>query len=694
MSFLHGSLFAALLPLALLPLAIHLLNLRFPKLFAFSSVKHLRETVAQQSRLHRWRHLLLLALRTLFVLALLFAFLQPLLPRLGSAGAGEKGRTVLLVVDRSMSMEHLGGGVSGRQRAESEAGKILATLGAEDAVNVITADATPKAAFTRSTSNTAEARRVIGALAPGLGRADFSAANALAGRLLAASEGRREIYYLSDFQRRTWASVDFTALPPETRLFFVDVAAAHRENRAILGATIDQSHLLAGDTVSLEVEVGNFRDAALQESLRVIVDAQSSFEKEVSVAPWSTARFTLPIPVGAPGLHQCEVSLAPDDLAADDRFVLTLPVQEKEGVLVVTDTPEPRADAVRFLETALNPYENLAGSLLPRRVGVAAILPTELAAARKIFLTRAGRLDDAAAAHLARFVFHGGGIVWFLDGEHEAANLAALERALDGSRLPLRVGARRSARHIATGAQQILRGDFKSRYLRLFQGAQRQNLALLEFYDIHDAAPTGAGGVLLHYADDTPAMAALHHGLGTLLLMNFSVSEFSSNLARQRVFPAWMQDLVKCLASEEPAPTSSVIGAAVHDEVWKSDLDRAPLRRPSGAPLAIRTEPLGERTAISFTPDEPGFYTRRADRLLHSYAVNPDPEESDLRPIDRTRLPAQAAETGQRGFFVASQEDLRDLVRGKPIFHWFLLAGLALLVAELAVQYLTRMKTT
>jgi hypothetical protein len=285
-------------------------------------------------------------------------------------------------------------------------------------------------------------------------------------------------------------------------------------------------------------------------------------------------------------------------------------------------------------------------------------------------------------------------MVWFLDGEHEAANLAALARSLDTTPLPLRLGARRSAQNIATGAQQILRGDFKSRYLRLVQGAQRQNLALLEFYDIHDAAPTGAGGVLLHYADDTPAMAAVHHGLGTLLLMNFSVSEFSSNLARQRVFPAWMQDLVKCLASDEPMPTSSIIGAPVHDEVWKSDLDKAPLRKPGGTPLAVRAEPLGERAAIGFTPDEPGFYTRRTDRLLHSYAVNPDPDESDLRAIDRTRLPAQAAETGQRGFFVAGQEDLEDLVRGKPIFHWFILAGVALLLAELAVQFLTRMKTT
>ena len=71
-------------------------------------------------------------------------------------------------------------------------------------------------------------------------------------------------------------------------------------------------------TVTLEIEVGNFRDQPIQEALRIVLDARTSFEKEVSVAPWSTAKVTLPVPPGGPGLHLCEISLAPDDLTLDD----------------------------------------------------------------------------------------------------------------------------------------------------------------------------------------------------------------------------------------------------------------------------------------------------------------------------------------------------------------------------------------
>ena len=108
--------------------------------------------------------------------------------------------------------------------------------------------------------------------------------------------------------------------------------------------------------------------------------------------------------------------------------------------------------------------------------------------------------------------------------------------------------------------------------------------------------------MLLTYADETPAMASFNHGLGTMLFLNFSVSEFSSNLARQRIFPAWMQEIVKNLTSDEPLPTSSIVGETVSDEVWKSELAANPLRKPSGEVLDFKAEALGERGRDCFYP--------------------------------------------------------------------------------------------
>lgn len=694
MTFLNAAILPVLASLAGVPLLIHLLNQRFPRLFEFSSVRHIRETIAQRSLLFRWRHLILLLLRTAFVLLLLLAFLKPLLRRFGSAGDAAAGRSVIVIIDHSLSMEHKGGGISSRRRAEAEAAKIFATLGAGDTTNVILAGQAPKSCFVGLSGHLDEARRFVAEMKPGLTRADFSQATALAARLLANGAPRAEVYYLSDFQRRNWAQVDFTPLPPQARVFFVDVAPPVRDNRAILGATINQSQVLAGDTVTVEAELGNFADAPMMESLRVVIDSRVSFEKEVSVAPWSSARVTLPVPPGAPGLHLCELSLPPDDLSLDDHFFLTIPVLEKEGILIVSDAPAAAKDSVLFLKTALNPYEGLAGSLLPEQITTSTLTSARLAAVKKVFFTRAGRLDEAAAKLLADFLFHGGGVVYFLDGEHDAENLAQLQRAVGTTQLPLRLGARHVAKNVGSAAQQIIKGDFQSRYLRLFRGPLRQNLALLEFYDFYEARATGGGRILLTYADETPAMAGVNHGLGTFLAMNFSVSEFSSNLARQRIFPAWMQEIVKNLTSEEPLPSSSIIGDAVTDEIWKRELQGHALRKPSGEPLEVKSEAMGERLGITFTPEEPGFYTIQGVKLLHAYAVNPSADESDLRPIDRARLPDQLGEDGRKGYYVGGREDFDDLVLGRPVFHWFVLAAAGFLVVELLFQLFLRRAAT
>jgi hypothetical protein len=185
-------------------------------------------------------------------------------------------------------------------------------------------------------------------------------------------------------------------------------------------------------------------------------------------------------------------------------------------------------------------------------------------------------------------------------------------------------------------------------------------------------------------------MAQLQHGLGTLLLMNFSAGELSSNLARQRIFPAWMQEIVKNLETDEPQPASSTIGETVTSEVWKQELNSFPLMKPSGREQEVKAEPLGERVAITFTPDEAGIYSMRPERPLHAYAVNTDPAESDLRAIDRNLLPQELGEHGQKGFFVEQREDYADLIRGRPVFHWFVLSGLALLVFETLFQLYVR----
>ena len=256
------------------------------------------------------------------------AFLQPVLKRFGANPADRNGRQVLIVFDHSVSMEHRGDGPASRERAIFEATKLLDSLGPDDTVNILLMEPNPGTCFVSFSRDTSEARRFVSQLKPGFGRADVNRANTAAARIFSQAGARPEIYYISDFERKKWANANFTMLPPAVKLFFVDVGPTHRDNRAVLDVRPSQTEMLAGDTVPLEVTVGNFSQEPFNDRVTATLDKQFSFDQEVSIAPWSEEKITVPVSVGAPGVHQCEVRLPPDALECDNHFFLTLAVQE------------------------------------------------------------------------------------------------------------------------------------------------------------------------------------------------------------------------------------------------------------------------------------------------------------------------------------------------------------------------------
>ena len=98
-------------------------------------------------------------------------------------------------------------------------------------------------------------------------------------------------------------------------------------------------------------------------------------------------------------------------------------------------------------------------------------------------------------------MFQGGGLVYFLDGPADAENLGELEKTIGAGAMPIRLSQRQVAGNIASGAQQISKGDFKSRYLKrkLFRGAgaAESGAAGISTAHFYRAASTGAGSILL-----------------------------------------------------------------------------------------------------------------------------------------------------------------------------------------------------
>jgi len=447
MNFLNIGLLYWLAPFLLLPVLIHLFNRKFPKRIVFSTIDFIKKTQSERSKLMRFRHLIMTLLRIGIIALLIMAFLKPLLDKFDSTREGSNSLAApdtLIIFDHSLSMEHRADLVPARKKALLEAGKIIKSLESGQNLNAIVVEREPRSCFFEFSAQHQAVLDFLEALEPGVQIANYDKAIALANRHISNSKNQAsgaDVYFISDFQRENWASVRFDKLPEKARVFFVDVGTANRANRAVLDVKISPPTILAGETVDLEVKLGNFTGEALsQHPLELIVDRTNAVDTQFSCPAWSQTTLNLTLKAPPPGNHTIELRLPPDDLVEDNTFCLTLPVLDKEEVVIVTDRLQVETGAPHFVRTAVNPYQDLEGSLLPRVLTSSGLDHASLATTSKLILLELGALHVDNCSTLVQYLERGGGAIWFLDSEMDPQNLRNLNLALgESGPLPLQL---------------------------------------------------------------------------------------------------------------------------------------------------------------------------------------------------------------------------------------------------------------
>jgi len=351
--FLQNPAFLGLLAIAGLPLLVHLLSRAKPPEYRFSNIAFLRKAIAQTSRFKKPKDWILLLLRTLAVLALVAAFLLPILLSENAPLPGEK-RSLVIVVDRSASMAAREDAASRFDAATARAAEILSDI-RPDLANIVWIDSAPTAVFPEPAPN-------LGFLGDELARATprpepgaIDAAIELALRQLSDAPGRREIYVISDFQEIAWKNFSPT-LPKGVRLEMSSVAKSDLPNLAVSSLVTIPSAPVAGQQVVAQCRVVNFSNEPRRVSLTV--DAGGSRQSQDLSLPANgeaEAAFTVRVP--NPGLLPFTAEIDADSFPGDDRRHAVIRVRESIRLAVaapenhpVTETLARVAASIPWLE--------------------------------------------------------------------------------------------------------------------------------------------------------------------------------------------------------------------------------------------------------------------------------------------------------------------------------------------------------
>jgi len=180
------------LPLAALPLLLHLVQRRDPPSVVFPAVRYLRQVSEEHQRRLRLRHLLLLLIRTALILLLVLAAANPT-ARAGGTSTHAPAALVV-VLDNSPSSGAVAGGAPVLAGLKSAARRVLDRAGTGDAVWLMTADGATRRGLP------AELRVAVDSAVPESRRLDLGEAVRQAADMLAGDPRPGGIVVISDLQ--------------------------------------------------------------------------------------------------------------------------------------------------------------------------------------------------------------------------------------------------------------------------------------------------------------------------------------------------------------------------------------------------------------------------------------------------------------------------------------------------------------
>ncbi|MEJ0098760.1 MAG: BatA and WFA domain-containing protein [Pseudomonadota bacterium] len=639
-----------------LPVWLHRFARKTDQKHQFASSMFLEASVVRRNRRRELRYWLLFAARVLLVALLAFAFAQPMWR--SRVEAGPQGATLhAIVLDTSLSMRQGGSW----ERAKEQAGKLIGDLKGADRAMLVAADYRVRVLQEAVFSNDAgRLRAAMQNLEPGYARLDDGALVAATQAWGTAPGEHLVVHFITDMQQSA-SPLRFADLapPPGVRFDLLDMAPQSATNLRVAGVRED-----ARDPGAVRVSIDGDAAALAKRELVLEVNGKQ-VEKRALKAGALPLEERFALGDLGPGEHRIAARLQPaDDLPADDSYYALLRHVEPK-VLVIAAAND--GDDAQYLRAAL-------GALPQPRFSVETAAPGALATRQlgdfaAVVVSDAGLLNAAAATALDKYVQAGG-----------SALLTLGARAAQLDTIPVS-GAKRARGSARDAAEQPSRvGDMEQSHPILREpGAWRQ----VRFLRHVAAVPPEGSRVLMRFTNDTPLMWEQSPGTGRLLVFASPLDRDWNDLAIHPLFVRFVAEATAWLAGARFDAASATVGVA---------LDASNLRR-GGAQVF---DPNGQRAAmlngvnegLRWVPDLPGFYELRGGGHSDFIAVNPDPRESRLAPLDaaaRERWLALQLPAAGDSPAISTASSSERLI---PVWFWFLLfAALLAFIEPLLANY-------
>jgi hypothetical protein len=682
------------------PIAIHLIGRRRARVVKFAALDFLFATRRRTARSFRLRERVLLLVRAIACAAIAMALAKPYTSCARKGPQVTRGpQAAVLVIDDSFAAGYRVDGSPWLHGARDEAIRVLRQLGPEAEVAIVRTSENAEHP-TELTRDHLRLRDQLLALQPSARPADTTRALARSAQLLATSNHLRRTVYLISLVTGTSLRGERPWGEDGPALVVLEARPAAMPNLAVTSLRFDPEPSAGTRGLAFDAEIANFGDVRTTVEATLAIDERVVARGTIEVPAQGRRikRFLAQLPPGARGADAV-VSLAADDLPADDRRWVRASLRDQIRVLLVNGDPRTvrHDDELFYLEAALRPGDREDSGTKVRKITVedlAGIEPGARDTARAIdleefdvvVLANVPALSAERVAVLAAWMRGGGGI---LIAPGDRVDPAAYDRTM----LPLLPQSLRDPIDTAWGATA---DDRASRALHLTKwetdhpifapfSKTAPELANARFYKIVLLGPTTGSSdrkVLARYTNGGAALVEASAGAGRSLLFTSTLDRDWNDLPIHPGFLPLMQQAIRHLArtgTYRPTTSEHVVGASV--ALPTADLQKLEVRGPDGIGATFEGDRLTNRSTVRFgRTDKPGIYhvigtdLTGATRELQRFAINLDPRGSDLAAAPAIALPSSGSGGGSG--------PAEDSSRRVELWHALAAALLLLLLAE------------
>ncbi len=650
-----------------IPLWLHLLQRENPVKLRISSLMFFEKRTQSTVRERRLRHLLLLALRLTLLLLLALAFSKPIWERPPAVVAGDIPSLHIIALDTSLSMQH-----SDRwTRAQETANGIVDSLDEGDRAQVV-ANGPSVSVVTDAIDDRAELRNAVASLAPTAARNSFGDVIEAVRSLASNVDYPVEVHLISDYQNTAMPGrFNDLVLPPPAALKVHNVAGGAVPNWAI--ESVQGSLQLFGvDQPKLEVTVGGYATPKVSKRVMLAIDGKQTAAATGEIPENGRTTFTFENFDPPRGFSRAEFVIEPaDDLPADDRRLATLDNSEPDPVLFVSADSRKR-DLLHY-RTAIGASTRVRFSLESVSPGEAERLNPDRYAL--IVLSDIPQLSSGFLTRVRNYVESGGSLFLMLGSK----TVNAGKVILTGHEVDQPLFSERGAMRYQT----VGRSDPSHPVVEPLK-----RLSGVKFFLYARVQAGETDDVPLRLGNGAPLLIEHALGDGRVLLFASTIDNVWNDLPISPFFVPFAVETARYLTGMEASQGRALVSSVL-------ELSR---RRSSGGMVQV-FDPQGDR-ALTLSEaaarddlilDQVGFYEVRRSKRSELLAVNPDPLESNLRPLDKDTLDLWKS-TGRADSTAAMSASGESPLEPPPLKIWkfilFLLLAAALVESIVGNRHL------